>query len=140
MNYEQRKQQGSAIARQASAILRKAGEEKSGRYSIYGYANPGGYSVTESGNGTKDVPTAVLLCCGLGTRTGEREAAQIVRWTEIVEADGRFTVTVTGRYKSTAEITRKTDDEIRRAKVTQAERDAEDAIHAASIARAAAKA
>ena len=85
IEYEERRAKGVQIARDASAVFRKAGIAKAGRYSPYGREQHG-YIATETGNGTHDNPRAVCMWAG---KDSDEAIAQM---RQAIEADGRFAI------------------------------------------------
>lgn len=98
-DYEACKRAGSAIARQVSAVLRKAGLVKAGRYTYMGY-RPNGYICGETGNGTNEVPRAWVGTTAGGDRT---KVADMDKIQAILAADKRF---VLDRRPTTLYVTR----------------------------------
>lgn len=86
--YEANRNAGRQIAREVSAILHRAGFTKASRYTPYGRQRPG-YLCAEIGNGTRDVPTAIVFAAGYVAQTADANAAC---YRDAIEATGRFDV------------------------------------------------
>jgi hypothetical protein len=98
-DYESNRQKGIAIARQVSAVLRKAGFEKAGPYKSFQKRDPG-FVVSERGNGTQPVPTASVMWAGNHYMKNDVPADVIAA----IETDGRFDITM---QHSTVNVTRR---------------------------------
>jgi hypothetical protein len=73
---ESNRRRGISLARRASAVLRRAGFVKAGRYSTFGGYEPDGYYASESGNGTSGVRAVV------GFTTSHRPPSAAIRESE----------------------------------------------------------
>lgn len=87
--YDEVKAKALALARDLSALLKKGGLPRGGRYAPFGYTAAGVKTGDGSSNGTRDVEAHVYVVGDYGNRP---QPGLLAKAAALIAADGRFEI------------------------------------------------